>query len=497
MKKIITYTILCLTLSGFCGCSGLLDEFPDSGIAQKEAMKDVQDMEKALVGIYSATKGGGLFSGDATLLPDLQSDFMYSVIGYSNRGGEFYQWASHAQSGGISNVWGSWWNLISRVNFLLENIDKVTPTAAQKERYNHIIGEASLARALAYSEMIKLYSDPYGMNLDGSPADPEKQLALPIWDKFETGTPARTNMVAYYQHILDDIAVAKKNITTGGTDNIYFTKGAVRALEARVYLAMGKWDKSIQASSYLIDSCQYKLAEATKTQNQEISEYGNMWLSDIGSEIIWKISYRKDDLGGALGYQFYYSTNGKFSPDYVPAQWVLNLYSQNDARYNIFFKEEATAYTHKLKWPLLKKYPGNPALRTGANSNYVNMPKVFRLSEIYLIRAEAYLESGNEAMAMADVKALQSKRMSSVPSITDVRQEIRNERVRELYMEGHRLYDLKRWGQGFKRTPQISTVPIMNALKIERDNVLFTWPIPSHEINVPGSKMVGNPSNNR
>lgn len=498
MKTIIKNTLIGVLIFGLSGCSGFLDEFPDSGIAQEEAVQSMADMEKALVAVYAMTKSGRLFSGSMTLLPEIQCDGMYAIIGNGNLMGEFYQWNFTAQQQNLSSIWAGWWALLSTSNFVIANQGKANPgTEADSIRLRSIVGEAHLARALAYSEMAKTFCDPYGKKLGGEPIDPKNQLGLQIWDDFGVGTPGRSDMYTYYQNILNEIRLAKSGITRKGTDDVYFSKGAVYALETRVHVAMGEWKEAIRSASYVIDSCNYVLLDATKKDGQDISDYENMWINDKGDEIIWKVAFSKDYLGGALGSAFYTSTQGKFRPEYIPARWVLDLYSKEDARYDIFFQEQETAYSHKLKWPLLKKYPGNPVLQKGEASNYVNMPKVFRLSEIYLLRAEAYLESGDEVKAKADIQTLQAKRMKSVKPFTDVRKELRNERTRELYMEGHRLYDLKRWGMGFTRVPQEQTTPPTNALSKPKDDVFFTWPIPSHEMDVPGSQMVGNPSNYR
>ena len=72
---------------------------------------------------------------------------------------------------------------------------------------------------------------------------------------------------------------------------------------------------------------------------------------------------------------------------------------------------------------------------------------------------------------------------------------ISDERVRELFMEGFRLNDLKRWGMGFERTPQAQSQAEGSTLKIEKDNPLFVWPMPNHEIESPGSSVQPNESN--
>ena len=74
---------------------------------------------------------------------------------------------------------------------------------------------------------------------------------------------------------------------------------------------------------------------------------------------------------------------------------------------------------------------------------------------------------------------------------------ISNERVKELYMEGFRLNDLKRWHKGFERTPNNYSQVEGYDMEVSADDPLFVWPIPQHEIEAPGSDIEGNDSNNR
>ena len=131
------------------------------------------------------------------------------------------------------------------------------------------------------------------------------------------------------------------------------------------------------------------------------------------------------------------------------------------------------------------------------------MPKLFRLSEQYLIRAEAYcrLDTPNFAAASKDLTALRQKRYSGGAGAITVSADnwletISEERVRELYMEGFRLNDLKRWHMGFERTPQSCSLAEGSSLKIEADDPRFVWPIPRHELEAPGSEIEPNESNN-
>ena len=65
---------------------------------------------------------------------------------------------------------------------------------------------------------------------------------------------------------------------------------------------------------------------------------------------------------------------------------------------------------------------------------------------------------------------------------------IEQERVKELYMEGFRLHDLKRWHKGFERTPQDQSLSNGSSLKVEKDDPLFVRPIPQHELDAPARK---------
>ena len=137
----------------------------------------------------------------------------------------------------------------------------------------------------------------------------------------------------------------------------------------------------------------------------------------------------------------------------------------------------------------------------GAQLLHVSEPQVFRLSEQYLIRAEAYAQKENPdySKASKDIAELRKARYSSAVSTAltadNAMDIIEEERVKELYMEGFRLQDLKRWHKGFERTPQEQSLSNGSSLKIEKDNPLFVWPIPQHELTLPGANIEPNESN--
>ncbi len=482
-----------------------LDKYPEYAIPEKEAMATVAEANQVVIGIYAAFKSQALYSGYLTLLPDLQTDMAYAVQGYSNTYGDLWRWDILSTNSEISAVYQQLYTVIGRCNFFLEYVGKVESNTQDDEQLQNLErykGEVYFARALAYSELIKMFCKAY------NPMTADKDLGVALISSYSNaGRPTRASLKDSYQFVLDDLAKASDYLTLDDNDSDvlynspYFTIGAVNSLYARVYLYMKEWQKAIDYSSLVIDSKKYNLSSVNqRSSDANFNAYEYMWQYDASTEIIWKVQFDINSYGGRLGQIFFNYDYSSFKPDYVPANSVLKLYQSSDLRYEAFFASETTGYSHGLTTPLLVKYYGNRNFLAN-NILHVNMPKPFRLSEQYLIRAEAYCNQGGAGLSKAakDITTLRIARFSSYGSTTlnadTWMNELADERVRELYMEGFRLNDLKRWGRGFKRNAQTSTVSPGNNLQIEASNVLFVWPIPQHELQSPDADIQPNESN--
>ncbi|MBQ2374406.1 MAG: RagB/SusD family nutrient uptake outer membrane protein [Alistipes sp.] len=491
--------------------SSCLEKEPGSAIPEAEAMKTFEDAEQTVTGIYALLKSSSLFSGYLTLLPDIQSDLVYAVDGYTNVYGSFWQWDIRPTTAEIESVYAGLYSVISNCNFYLERIDKVLEAQTDDDRITTLefyTGEVYTIRALAYSELLKNYCKAY------DPATATDELGMVIRRKYSEKEPARrASLYDTYQFVLEDLAKAEELLDEDydAYSSYYITKGVAHALHARVALNMQNWDDAIKYSSKLIDheNNAYALSAANVAYTGGMSFFDYMWQYDLGTEVIWQVGFTTTSYGGALGQTFLNFNNDYYYcyPDYVPAQWVLDLYASSDLRYSSYFANFATGYDHNLTWPLLVKYYGNQNFISQALIYHVSMPKPFRLAEQYLIRAEAYCrqQTPNYALASKDLSTLRASRFASGGSVSltaaNCIQTIAEERVRELYMEGFRLNDIKRWGklynngEGFERKPQSNSLEEGSSLKIKADNPLFVWPIPQHEIEAPGSEVQPNESN--
>lgn len=493
-----------------------LDKYPEDSIPEGDAVNTAKDVDQLVIGLYASFKSSYLYSGQLTLLPDIQADLVYAVDGYTNIYGDVWRWNILTDNSDIEGVYGSLNEVVGNANFILEGIAKIEKTVsdADYDKLQSYKGEALFARALANAELIKLFCPSY------KAAEADKQLGIVISKSYSQSPELkRASLKDSYAFVLDDLNKARELLKIDEDDNStvynlpYFSEYTADALLARTYLYMGDWANAVKYSSEVINSGKFALASVSQMYNSSTSYFRYMWQYGDSPETIWKVGFTTTSYGGALGSAFFNAVPpSNYKPDYVPAQWALNLYSSEDLRYSTYFQSVQTSYDSHFTWPLLAKYYGNQDF-LNINIYGVCRPHVFRLAEQYLIRAEAYCRMGNYSNASKDLTTLAAARYGTQNSSGSVTasnvqmsvnesnwfQTINDERVRELFMEGFRLQDLKRWcadglikGNAFSRTPQEQSLPMGSSLTIKANDYRMVWPIPKHEIDLPGSHIQQN-----
>ena len=484
------------------GMISCLEKIPGDAIPESEGMMTFNDAEQTLTDIYSAWMSSALYSGYLTLLPDIQADMVHAVQGNTNTYGTLWQWDIRPTNAEIGAVYGALYSVVGRCNFYLDQVEELRSSLTDDEEIMYLdvyTGEVHCARALAYSELLKCFCQAYTPQTSN---EPESGVAIDS-TYFGSKPLKRSTLKESYAFVIRDLEKAEKLLEDMqyGYTAPYFTYAAACALHARTSLYMQDWDKAIEYSTKLIDDSVLSLSTASvytsgvspvTGQPKDYNFIDYMWTNDLATEIIWTVDYTLTSYGGALG-QVFLNFNNDYVycyPDYVPAQWVLDLYAGSDARYNAYFTNLQTGYAHGLVFPLLTKYFGDETFI--ANIIYhVTRPKPMRLAEQYLIRSEAYCEKGQYAAASADLETLNRSRNAKSASLnaSNWQEVISDERVKELYMEGFRLHDLKRWNKGFERKHQSNVQPEGSTKKIIAGDYRFVWPIPQNDIEAPGSEI--------
>ncbi len=511
MKNISKFIIACL--AAVLSVTSCLDKYPGAAIPVEEAMETYSDAQQHLVGIYASLLSSNLHSGLLTLLPDIQADLVYAVEGFSNTYGNIWQWDFKSTDTEIEAVYGSLYAVIGNCNFFLDKIDAVMEAQTDDAKIDVLVdskGQVYAIRALCYLELTKFYCKAY------DPATAADTPGVVLRTKyFEDEKMVRASLEDTYKLIVSDLEKAEEMINdedvNNGPNGVFFSAACAWAIRARAALYMQDWDAAIEYSSKLIDhpSKLFRLASVNALAGDGASEFAYMWAYDYGPEVIWRIGFTTTSYGGSLGSIFlgYNRDFTYFYPDYVPAQHVLNSYAAGDDRLASYFADSSAGVLigtpSGMDWPLLVKYYGNRQLMETSPTTFmhISMPMPLRLAEQYLIRAEAYCNKADYTSATKDINTLHSQRFTAGGAVAlnedNWLETISDERMKELYMEGFRLHDLKRWNMGFKREKQSYSLAEGSTLEIKAGDPRFVWPIPQHEIDVPGSEIEPNESNRR
>lgn len=262
---------------------------------------------------------------------------------------------------------------------------------------------------------------------------------------------------------LDNLPETSKVVTAGHID--YW---GARALRARAYLYMNENSKALEDAKYVIEKSPYKLYTR--------DEYETVWTKVGSSESIFEflITSLYNAQRNSLG--FYTHAEGYAEAGITDAFKTFLQERPEDVRSTLIAEESDGGDNEG--W-YIQKYPG----RDG--EIYVNNPKVIRLSEVYLIAAEAALKAGGADPANY-INDLRKQRIAGYEDVASVTiDDILTERRLELYGEGHNARDT--WRN--KKAVTNAQVP---AGPINYDDYRTVMPIPVSEINVSNGKLKQN-----
>ena len=473
--KIYKKIILGLSLLLLASCDGKLDVIQPDVISAEVALRNLDDLETALFGAYAELRGSGLYGESTLWLPDLLADNLR--IGNSNGGGNRREANWQYTSGTDIGTWSASYELIFDANTVINNAD----TFEDGDKKNRIVGQAYALRALGHFELLKYYAEDYGRN--------SSALGVPIVTSFEIGKPARNTVSEVYDQIFDDLLLAVGFLNNTDEDPqangpFYFNALAANALIARVSLYAGEWQDAVDYATVVIN--QRDLANPT--------EYATMWTEDANGEVLFAVAFASTG-DGRIGSDLLDNSNPNAPRStFTLSNDMATLYDAvNDIRFNSFVlinplnPPGANDQNDDVYLPF--KYPGRGGERG------LNNAKVLRVSEMYLIRAEAYANiSGQDALGLADLNTLRSSRITNYVdenlSGQSLKDAIQTERRKELVAEGHRWFDLKRINRGVQRGADCRGLTI--SCTLEAGNFRFVFPIPQSELDA-NANIVQNP----
>lgn len=368
----------------------------------------------------------------------------------------------------INAAWEGLSKLILRSNAVLEGVSVVVVsgdfTQTQKDE---LIGQAYFLRGYAFLLGVSIFGEK-PVSVDGTVPGFPLILSVP-------GTRAETlvdraTVDAVYEQIRLDFEMAESLLPTAwsSADLGRVTSGAASAYLGKAYLYQENWPKAIENFEKVINSGSYSLLE-----NYADNFNGN---AENGSESIFEVQFSRASpvVGFDGGPGHIYSTRhapselNAFGNVFI-AESVYNTI-QSDPRSDaivirpgdylpfidtVYVGTGPTDYRPRKFIDVTTSQINNPL--GGVFNGHINMP-MMRLADVYLMYAEALNEDGNASMALEYVNKVRRRAYSEPidsPSVSadinvaggaPLRTAIQEERYVELFGEGHRWFDLLRWG---------------------------------------------------
>lgn len=482
MKK-ISYIISALAVSltlGSCG-DKFLEVAPSDQYSDATVFTSIEGAQKVLTGAYDFLTNGHYAhytNQYIFFMPDIMGDdALVNSTGNYNRFVAAYQYSVTSSSTYSVDPWIGCYSIIDNCNAVLDNIGSL-PESSER---NRIEGEALALRTYAYHFLIRAYAKPV-KNYGDNPG-----VILRLTSNVDDAP--RSTVKACYDQFVSDI---EKSCTllagTSSGSKCYLTEQGAHAIAARLYLDLGDYTNGVKhakealegltlmsTSDYKLNMCENNSETiwsftCTSTDKQSFLSLPAFWWICDDNQTYWKSGY------SSLG---------------VTKEFI-DIFDDADIRKTLFVKVNGEYYMRNGSYATSKICSRRNNDSDGTpGSGTVNFAEgefnMIRGSEMYLIIAELAADNNKESEALEALNAVKTARgLQAYHGTGDaLKNEIQNERRRELFAEGHRFFDIKRRGLALDRSNIAEDWSRVG--KIEANSDKFELPIPQDEIDANGA----------
>lgn len=475
MKNIFLKSVGALLLSvALTGCGdNFLKTDMSNGVDSETALNSVSNVGNALNGTYYRFFQYYFAGNYATMIGDLASDIVY-WNGQTSHQNDIYQFTY--QDTGVSSqyIWQYGYKVVDHSSRVIEGADNIYDGCSADEQEELDLYKAEAYALRAYSNFVMVNVFGHQVKVDGKDYSNEPGIVIvdkpvPAFAEVERSTVGKT-----YEAIVSDLEKSIKLFEKVGDRGslFYFNLAATYGLAARVNLYLENYAAAKSYAQKAIDESGIQTLAYTPAEYKALYNYGAS-----NTESMFALAITATDNWSANSCGTLFSTY-----DYSPSPWLLSILDVNDARQSIMgFAPESTPTAPEFDAGKFAAYAkGNSAYGT----NYlINAP------EMFLIQAECDLRSASGSVDDAKAELLVvAKRNPAIATVADLPATkdalfafLKDECARELFQEGHRLFDLRRWGKPANayafNAPNVDYT-FKNA---DLSNVIF--PIPADEVN--------------
>jgi starch-binding outer membrane protein, SusD/RagB family len=445
----------------FLSCDNTLDLSPEDSLTPDVVFSNESLTNGAVNGMYSSAQSSNVLSGTYDAITEWQSDNV-KFVGSFPTFNDVNNYTTLSDNGSIATIWSAHYATINQANMLIKftpNVPSIATDEFTTAEKANIVGQAKFMRALMNLRLSACFGHQLQQNDKGA------NLSIPLLLEPFVGTvtfPKRSTLAEVHAQIEADLLDAVASINSSSTDRTRATVAGAKALLARLYLYQEKWGKAADYANQVINTTGFTLATNFAFYNT------------LNPELIFTLQNVAGDAAGAESYSKMF--NG------------VNANGRGDCPFSQNLKDLFTAESGDLRF-------GDALTRNGINaisatdlftSKYPNGtsntddPPVIRISEMYLIRAEANLRGGSTvggATPVQDVNRIRSRAGLSNLSTVDLTS-ILNERRKEFCFEGLRRMDLLR------NNLPLRSAGLPNSAQSQPGADKTIFPIPQREMDI-------------
>ena len=385
-KKIFTFITLMVVAASSCKN---LNVSPSDAISTNTLVTTTDGLTNALNGAYALFKDHIQFNGlvdqnnmylrQFYQLSDFASDDI--VCGQVTTDPLYYSFSlDHSPSQGNTRYfWYVSYKIITGVNTVIDAVEKSGKSDAAT---NQLLGECYFLRAFCHFNLVRLFAKPYTV-------DPESPGIILRTNLTDPAKKARSSVKEVYESVLADAEKAA-GLMTQPRGVQYASQEAAWALLARVNVYKEDNNKAIEWANKVINSGKYTLA--TK------ATYPTMFANaTTASETIFCVAFTAvDDYGkfGSIASMIYSDGNSGWGEEYASSS-LRCCYGPASRGCSLVVHCAVKGWRcATCKRRMASKCITSASSRSRVDSPNLSSPIMFRLAEMYLIRAEAEAKTG-------------------------------------------------------------------------------------------------------
>ncbi len=490
MNKINIHKILLISLVSLLStsCESFLDRKAQGVLTNEEFFKTEADAFSSVVGAASAFKDYR-YTRSIWAFGDITSDDA-TASGSDNDVASARRWENlqfHADYARTSDRWKLCFQAVNRASQAIDGITKMDASLFSLYKKNYLLGEAYFIKSYFYFELVRTYGDL-----------PLITSTPTIDDKFKQREPKAEVYKIIEDNLKQAASLLPDKSQLSSKDLGKPCSQAANAFLAKVYLYQNKYAEAK-------DVIEKNILPLVPAVYDLMPDFESIFLmkNEHCKESIFEINFRhkSDDWGlTTTGNYYAYSQGPRPFMGYggnQPLQTLADAFEAGDTR-----KQGTLLSTQMIKeWESEANFKSLEFNRTGyynlkvyirpweriGTEDIFTMPnniRIMRLSEVYLIFAEACNKLGNDDLAreyMNKVRRRAGLKDKEALSGDALFRAIQQENRVEFAMEGHRYFDLVRTGLA----AEAFNAPAFRALKpntVFRPGYNELFPIPQAEI---------------